>query len=63
MKKTLLGIAIAGLLATAATAGTLNDPIVENDVIAADAVATSSTTGPARAGETRVQVRDFPRRR
>lgn len=47
MKTLFAAAAIAVLTTGSASAGNLSDPIIDGDVIAADATATSSSTGLA----------------
>jgi len=45
MKNTLLGLTLAAFTATSATAGALNDPIIEQDVVATQAASSSAGDG------------------
>lgn len=44
MKNTLIGLALAGALASSALAGTPGDPVLENDLIATEAAASSDAS-------------------
>ncbi|MDQ2088401.1 hypothetical protein [Marimonas arenosa] len=47
MKKSVLGLTLAALTTTTATAGSLNDPIIEQDLVTTEAAASSAPSAVA----------------